>query len=85
MAMHGSSPIRQPNGPPPWYKAIARASDQGTNTAEAYRNGQLSGSAPSMMPAMSARKATLPLATASSQGTVARTKATGHRINQGSG
>ena len=83
--MHGSSPMRQPGGPPPWYKAIASASDQGTNTAEACRNGQLSGSAPSVIPAISARKAILRLATASSQGTVARTKATGLSITQGSG
>jgi len=71
--------------PAPWYKAIPSASHQGTNTAEACRNGQLSGSAPSMMPAVSARKATLRLATASSHGTVARTKMTGASITQGSG
>jgi hypothetical protein len=77
--------MRQPNGPPPWYKAMASASDQGTNTAEACRNGQLSGSALIMMPAVSARKATLQLAIATSQDTMARAKTTGARITQGSG
>ena len=45
------------------------------NTGELSRPGQLSGSAPNVMPSASARKAILRLATAARHGTVMVTKA----------
>ena len=82
--MPGVSLEPQPTDPPSGYKTIPSISAHGTQTAEARRNGQLSGSVPSVMPAMSARKAILPLATARTQGTVLRTKPRRNRISQGS-
>jgi hypothetical protein len=69
-------------GSRPEYRTIAATSDQGMNTGELSRPGQLSGSAPSVMPSGSARKAILRLTAVARAGTVTVTNASTDRASQ---
>jgi hypothetical protein len=66
----------------PEYKTMLSTSDQGMNTGELSRPGQLKGSAPSVMPSGSTRKAIRRPTAAARAGTVTVTKASSDRTSQ---
>ena len=76
-------PCRPPMlDPGPRYKIILSTSAQGMSTAERCQTGDPSGSAPSVMPAESARNAVRWLATASTLGRVTRANAASDSSSQ---